>query len=97
MNCSGLNQCHNCSNNYILHDDIARKVCILPCDNGSFYNETSDQCESEFAVHAATPFYKPLPLACAAHCKRCIPSLGCVECEHDYVINDNFCLLGEIT
>ena len=35
------------------------------------------------------------PLGCALLCKLCVPSLGCVQCEDNYVLTDNLCVQGE--
>ena len=94
-NCSGLNQCHNCSDNYILHDEMARQVCILNCTNRLFYNQTADQCQGEIVVLLYS-LCKLHLLACPEHCKNCVPSLGCVECEDHYVISNYLCILGEV-
>ncbi|XP_065896544.1 proprotein convertase subtilisin/kexin type 5-like isoform X2 [Dysidea avara] len=77
VNCTGLNQCGMCSENYTLLNTSSRQVCVLPCNNGSFYNQSSDFCE-----------------ACSDHCNYCISSLWCLECQEDFIIDDNVCALA---
>ena len=50
VNCTGLNQCDKCSSNYTILSTSSRQVCVLPCNNGSFYNQTSDHCEGVYSV-----------------------------------------------
>jgi len=45
INCSGLNQCDVCSDNYTMLNTSSRQVCVLQCSNGSFYNQSTGLCE----------------------------------------------------